>query len=51
MHTLERLLEAQSQIQELHIEGLMSDDTFSEMSLYIRLLIEEEKEAHKESVH
>ncbi|MDD1369772.1 hypothetical protein Q9B79_11560 [Bacillus sp. MHSD_36] len=55
MHSLERLLEAQSQIMELHIDGLMSDDAFSEMSSYTEGLIEgvyeEEKEAHKESVH
>ncbi|MGM1433602.1 hypothetical protein ACS2CQ_11775 [Bacillus cereus group sp. BceL295] len=53
MHSLERLLEAQSQIMELHIDGLMSDDAFSEMSSYIEGLIEgvyeEEKESHKES--
>ncbi len=42
MHSLERLLEAQSQIKELHIDGLISDATFSEMSSYINLLIEEE---------
>ncbi|CGG58271.1 MULTISPECIES: hypothetical protein [Bacillus cereus group] len=55
MHSLERLLEAQSQIMKLHIDGLMSDDAFSEMSSYIEGLIEgvyeEEKEAHKESAH
>ncbi|MFE5390735.1 MULTISPECIES: hypothetical protein [Bacillus cereus group] len=47
MHSLERLLEAQSQIMELHIDGLMSDNTFSEMSSYIDLLIQEENIAQK----
>ncbi|WP_176225726.1 hypothetical protein [Bacillus thuringiensis] len=45
MHTLEKLLKVQSQIRELHIDGLMSDDSFSEMSSYIEMLIDEEKES------
>lgn len=54
MHTLKRLLEAQDQARELFKDGLMSDDSFEEISEYIAGLIEdvyeEEKEAQKEAI-